>query len=116
MPVPIPNTEAKPPIAEGSAGPARARVGRRRPFFHALKARKTGPSAIAARIAAIVPALFLCKDSGAHRFNIWCAPFLLLVRTKASYAAQQNHDRCKGKFVQNDILKARFDIFAPNMI
>jgi len=39
-----------------------------------------------------------------------------LVRTKASYAAQQNHDRCKGKFVQNDILKARFDIFAPNMI
>ena len=33
IPVPIPNTEVKRPIAEGSAGPARARVGRRRLFF-----------------------------------------------------------------------------------
>ena len=33
IPVPIPNTEVKPPIAEGSAGPARARVGRRRLFI-----------------------------------------------------------------------------------
>ena len=33
IPVPIPNTEVKRLIAEGSAGPARARVGRRRPFF-----------------------------------------------------------------------------------
>ena len=32
-PVPIPNTEVKGPIAEGSAGLARARVGRRRQFF-----------------------------------------------------------------------------------
>ena len=32
-PVPIPNTEVKGPIAEGSAGLARARVGRRRLFF-----------------------------------------------------------------------------------
>ena len=31
-PVPIPNTEVKGSIAEGSAGLARARVGRRRPF------------------------------------------------------------------------------------
>ena len=33
IPVPIPNTEVKRPIAEGSAGPARARVGRRRLFY-----------------------------------------------------------------------------------
>ena len=33
IPVPIPNTEVKRPIAEGSAGLARARVGRRRLFF-----------------------------------------------------------------------------------
>ena len=33
IPVPIPNTEVKRSIAEGSAGPARARVGRRRLFF-----------------------------------------------------------------------------------
>ena len=32
-PVPIPNTEVKGSIAEGSAGLARARVGRRRLFF-----------------------------------------------------------------------------------
>ena len=32
LPVPIPNTEVKGPIAEGSAGVARARVGRRRLF------------------------------------------------------------------------------------
>ena len=32
IPVPIPNTEVKRLFAEGSAGPARARVGRRRPF------------------------------------------------------------------------------------
>ena len=32
-PVPIPNTEVKGPIAEGSAGLARVRVGRRRQFF-----------------------------------------------------------------------------------
>ena len=32
IPVPIPNTEVKGSFAEGSAGPARARVGRRRPF------------------------------------------------------------------------------------
>ena len=32
-PVPVPNTEVKDSIAEGSAGLARARVGRRRPFF-----------------------------------------------------------------------------------
>ena len=50
MPVPIPNTEAKPPIAEGSAGPARARVGRRRPFFFAVAAKEKGPPAIAARV------------------------------------------------------------------
>ena len=62
MPVPIPNTEAKPPIAEGSAGPARARVGRRRPFFFALRQGKKGPPAIAARTAAIVPALFSCPE------------------------------------------------------
>ena len=38
-PVPIPNTEVKGPIAEGSAGLARARVGRRRLFsFFALSA------------------------------------------------------------------------------
>ena len=33
IPVPIPNTEVKRLIAEGSAGPARARVGRRRLLF-----------------------------------------------------------------------------------
>ena len=36
-PVPIPNTEVKGPIAEGSAGLARARVGRRRQFFLAWR-------------------------------------------------------------------------------
>ena len=38
-PVPIPNTEVKGPIAEGSAGLARARVGRRRLFFSLQKAK-----------------------------------------------------------------------------
>ena len=38
IPVPIPNTEVKRPIAEGSAGPARARVGRRRLFLYPKKA------------------------------------------------------------------------------
>ena len=36
-PVPIPNTEVKGSIAEGSAGLARARVGRRRLFFASLR-------------------------------------------------------------------------------
>ena len=40
IPVPIPNTEVKRPIAEGSAGLARARVGRRRLFFCTPVARK----------------------------------------------------------------------------
>ena len=41
IPVPIPNTEVKRSIAEGSAGPARARVGRRRLFFRfAQKSRR----------------------------------------------------------------------------
>ena len=35
-PVPIPNTEVKGSFAEGSAGLARARVGRRRLFFFFL--------------------------------------------------------------------------------
>ena len=46
-PVPIPNTEVKGPIAEGSAGLARARVGRRRQFFFqkiARRLRRTPPS------------------------------------------------------------------------
>ena len=34
IPVPMPNTEVKGAIAEGSVGPAHARVGRRRPFFY----------------------------------------------------------------------------------
>ena len=59
IPVPIPNTEVKRPIAEGSAGPARARVGRRRPFYFHQREKKKGPPAIAARTAAIVPALLL---------------------------------------------------------
>ena len=33
IPVPMPNTEVKGAIAEGSVGPAHARVGRRRPLF-----------------------------------------------------------------------------------
>ena len=36
-PVPIPNTEVKGSFAEGSAGLARARVGRRRLFYFAKK-------------------------------------------------------------------------------
>ena len=36
-PVPIPNTEVKGSFAEGSAGLARARVGRRRLFYFLLK-------------------------------------------------------------------------------
>ena len=40
IPVPIPNTEVKGFIAEGSVGPAHARVGRRRPFFIQKKARR----------------------------------------------------------------------------
>ena len=40
IPVPIPNTEVKGSFAEGSAGPARARVGRRRLFrFFSMRAR-----------------------------------------------------------------------------
>ena len=34
IPVPMPNTEVKGAIAEGSVGPAHARVGRRRPLFY----------------------------------------------------------------------------------
>ena len=41
IPVPIPNTEVKGSIAEGSAGLARARVGRRRLFFAFFKRQKT---------------------------------------------------------------------------
>ena len=37
IPVPIPNTEVKGSIAEGSAGLARARVGRRQLFFYIQK-------------------------------------------------------------------------------
>ena len=50
IPVPIPNTEVKRPIAEGSAGPARARVGRRRPFSFRWLEKKKGPPAIAAQV------------------------------------------------------------------
>ena len=57
IPVPIPNTEVKRLIAEGSAGPARARVGRRRLFF--LLRKEKGPPAIVARNAAIIPAFFV---------------------------------------------------------
>ena len=39
IPVPIPNTEVKGSFAEGSAGPARARVGRRRLFLFFPNAR-----------------------------------------------------------------------------
>ena len=39
-PVPIPNTEVKGSIAEGSAGLARARVGRCRLFFISYRRRK----------------------------------------------------------------------------
>ena len=41
IPVPIPNTEVKLSIAEGSAGLARARVGRRRLFFLPSMARRS---------------------------------------------------------------------------
>ena len=41
IPVPIPNTEVKGSIAEGSVGPAHARVGRRRLFsFHSKSRRR----------------------------------------------------------------------------
>ena len=40
IPVPIPNTEVKGSIAEGSAGLARARVGRRRLFLPFPKGKK----------------------------------------------------------------------------
>ena len=38
IPVPIPNTEVKGSIAEGSASPGRARVGRRQLFYFVLRA------------------------------------------------------------------------------
>ena len=47
IPVPIPNTEVKRLIAEGSAGPARARVGRRRPFLFCLRKTKKVPRLLA---------------------------------------------------------------------
>ena len=64
IPVPIPNTEVKLSIAEGSASRGRARVGRCRLFlfFTVVKNKKSLP-AIAARIAAIVPALFIFYSS-----------------------------------------------------
>ena len=37
IPVPIPNTEVKGSIAEGSASPGRARVGRRQLFYFVLR-------------------------------------------------------------------------------
>ena len=67
IPVPIPNTEVKRPIAEGSAGPARARVGRRRPFFCPRSSdRKRGPRPLALEIAPIVPAFFCTPQSRRH--------------------------------------------------
>ena len=42
IPVPIPNTEVKRSIAEGSAGPARARVGRCRLFLFYFTMLKGG--------------------------------------------------------------------------
>ena len=36
----MPNTEVKGSIAEGSVGPAHARVGRRRPFFSPFRLKK----------------------------------------------------------------------------
>ena len=46
-PVLVPNTEVKDSIAEGSAGLACVRVGRRRPFFYS-KRRSCAPRATAA--------------------------------------------------------------------
>ena len=53
IPVPIPNTEVKRLFAKGSAGPARARVGRRRLFsFHSKSRRlRRTPLATASRLA-----------------------------------------------------------------
>ena len=47
-PVLVPNTEVKDSIAEGSAGLACVRVGRRRPFFVFTKRRSCAPRAAAA--------------------------------------------------------------------
>ena len=42
IPVPIPNTEVKGSIAEGSASPGRARVGRRQLFYFVLRVSPSG--------------------------------------------------------------------------
>ena len=61
IPVPIPNTEVKRLIAEGSAGPARARVGRRRPFFFCLR-QSFRPFSLCPRVNA-------CSESNRTKFN-----------------------------------------------
>ena len=48
IPVPIPNTEVKGSIAEGSASPGRARVGRRQLFF-VLSVGSAGSVPVASR-------------------------------------------------------------------
>ena len=51
IPVPIPNTEVKGPIAEGSASLGRARVGRRRLFYFLFSPSRRGtPLAPASRL------------------------------------------------------------------
>ena len=69
IPVPIPNTAVKGPIAEGSAGVARARVGRRRLFYFSIRAHgarprgtRTGPAPSFFRLDYSCP---FC-DNGCH--------------------------------------------------
>ena len=59
IPVPIPNTEVKRLFAEGSAGPARARVGRRRPFPFPLR----GPGPKLARPGTQHPSPFPARQA-----------------------------------------------------
>ena len=66
IPVPIPNTEVKPPIAEGSAGPARARVGRRR-LFLLTNRRGPAPSCGRSPLATFAPRKLALRARGIRR-------------------------------------------------
>ena len=79
IPVPIPNTEVKRLIAEGSAGPARARVGRRRPFLFCLRKTKKVPRLLALESRQSFRPFFFCLRKTKK------APRLLALESRQSF-------------------------------
>ena len=100
IPVPIPNTEVKRSFAEGSVGPAHARVGRRRLFF-CLRKKSPGVvlrpqpssdrSAARAPRSGHTPALFLLAPA-----LFLLAPYALFAWAYMSHAEAQRVQRRRG--------------------